>query len=175
MSEKCDHRSVGVIIRNGQGEMLLIERAKEPWGWAAVSGHVDNDVDEQGKALWEVAVRREVKEEVGLELKGLKLVASGVRGNACRRAGGEWHEWSIFVAESDGEVRSEQSEVKRYKWMDEEAVKALAERTERWKAGKVSEKEWKEDPGLEGVWQQWFEELGVIGLEREINREVGNG
>jgi len=54
-------------IINYQGKILLIERKNYPYGWALVGGFV-----EYGETT-EKAIKREVKEEVGLRLKNLKL------------------------------------------------------------------------------------------------------
>src|SRR5450759_3819219 len=101
MTQKCDNRSVGVIIRNPQGHILLIERARHPFGWAPPSGHVDQDVDQELVPLWSKAAKREVKEEVGISLKAIQNLGQGRLGNKCRREGGDWHYWVIFEAQTD--------------------------------------------------------------------------
>ena len=146
MVKDCDHRSVGVVIRNQQGRVLLIERGREPWGWACVSGHVDEDADKEG-VHWDAAARREVQEEVGLKLKHVWEVAQGRKKNVCRRNGGDWHYWVIFEAESDGEITIEPSEVKRYVWADSVTLQVLNERTKAWLSGQISMSEWRENPG----------------------------
>uniref|UniRef100_A0A7V3ZUB4 NUDIX hydrolase n=1 Tax=candidate division WOR-3 bacterium TaxID=2052148 RepID=A0A7V3ZUB4_UNCW3 len=54
-------------IINYKNKLLLIERKNYPFGWALVGGFV-----EYGETT-EQAIKREVKEEVGLRLKNLKL------------------------------------------------------------------------------------------------------
>lgn len=49
------------------GGFVVIERSNPPYGWALPGGFVD-----RGESL-ETAVRREMKEETGLKLSGLKL------------------------------------------------------------------------------------------------------
>ena len=173
MARACDHLSVGVVIGNQAGEILLIERARLPWGWACVSGHVDEDVNEAGQPLWSVAARREVQEEVGLELGEMREVGHGVKANSCRREDGQWHEWAVFEATSTGEVSIEQSEVKRWMWANEEQIHSLALRTREWEKGLIGEQDWREKPGLEPVWQQWFEEMGIGGAAVSLNALVG--
>lgn len=57
--------TVDCIILNREGEVLLIERKNPPHGWALPGGFVD-----YGESL-EDAVRREIKEETGLELQSV--------------------------------------------------------------------------------------------------------
>jgi mutator protein MutT len=52
--------TVDAVVRNEAGEVLLIERAHEPPGWALPGGFVDS-----GETL-EQAVARELEEETGL-------------------------------------------------------------------------------------------------------------
>jgi 8-oxo-dGTP diphosphatase len=74
MEEKCPscgyliprHRNpvptVDIIIEFGNQGLVLIERAKAPWGWALPGGFVD-----YGESL-EDAARREAREETSLEV-----------------------------------------------------------------------------------------------------------
>lgn len=67
MSKLCDNKSVGMIVwRNDK--LLLIERKKPPFGFAPPAGHVDDDKS------FEVAAKRELKEEVGLDTDNLELL-----------------------------------------------------------------------------------------------------
>ncbi|MBN8827937.1 MAG: NUDIX hydrolase [Sphingobacteriia bacterium] len=57
------------VCKNKQPKgIVLIERGKEPWGYALPGGKV-----EYGETV-EHAIRREMKEEVNLELYNLKLI-----------------------------------------------------------------------------------------------------
>jgi nucleoside triphosphatase len=60
--------TVGALILNGRGEMLLVKSPK--WGdrFTVAGGHV-----EVGETL-EAALKREIMEEVGLEIEGLRLL-----------------------------------------------------------------------------------------------------
>jgi 8-oxo-dGTP pyrophosphatase MutT (NUDIX family) len=148
-------------VRNPKGEILLIERARPPWGWAPIAGHVDEEVSKMGEPLWEAAARREVQEEVGITLKGMRRVREGRKENKCRREGGDWHDWVIFEAESTELVSVKEDEVKGYKWASKEEIQKLAERTEEWLDGEITDQDWRENPGLELVWKGWLEDLGI--------------
>lgn len=137
--------------------LLLIERGREPWGFAPPAGHVDGD------ASFEEAARRELREEVGLEARKLELVASGTKQNPCRRAGGSWHFWKIYRVDANGEVRSSPDEVKKFQWCSPQQVCELAKKTTLYREGRISEIEWRDRPGLEPVWADWLGELGVVG------------
>jgi 8-oxo-dGTP diphosphatase len=58
--------TVDVIIETADGRIVLIERHNPPHGWALPGGFVD-----YGESL-EVAARREVREETGVNLTGLR-------------------------------------------------------------------------------------------------------
>jgi len=60
--------TVGALILNGRGEMLLVRSMK--WGdrLTVAGGHV-----ELGETL-EAALKREIREEVGLEIRDLRLL-----------------------------------------------------------------------------------------------------
>jgi len=72
LQTKSDQRypepTVGALILNGRGEMLLVKSVK--WGnrFTVAGGHV-----EVGETL-RAALKREIKEEVGLEIKDIRLL-----------------------------------------------------------------------------------------------------
>ncbi len=153
--KKCDHTSVGVFVWNTE-KLLLIERANMPYGFAIPAGHVDGD------SSFEEAARRELKEEVGLEVKDLKLVAEGRKENPCRREGGAWHYWKLYNAEIGGEVHRSKEETKQAMWADKKELRGLAEKTKKYIEGAISENKWQKSPGLEPVMYEWFKELKII-------------
>ncbi len=130
------HRSVGVIIKNKKGEILMIERVKLPFGWACPAGHIDDDEKP------EEALKREVKEEVGLEIKNIKLlIYEFVDWNKCSQ-GTVGHDWYVFEALFDkGSLVLERKEVKNFQWINQNELKNLQ---------------------LEEVWKMWFERLEYL-------------
>jgi len=151
----CDNKSVGMIIRQGD-EILLIERKKPPFGFAPPAGHVDN------KGSFDNAVKEEVEEEVGLTSREIKLIAEGRKENPCRREGGTWHYWKIYQVETDGDIRRSEDETKQAGWFSVDQISSLAQKTQKYLAGKIPEEEWEQSPGLEPVWLEWFKELGIL-------------
>lgn len=151
----CDNKSVGMIIRKGT-DILLIERRKPPFGFAPPAGHVDN------KGSFENAAKEEVQEEVGLEVTNLKLITEGRRENVCRRPGGTWHYWKLYETEVQGDLKLSQDETKKAGWYTKDEIREMAEKTEKYTEGEISEDEWKSSPGLERNFYRWIKELKVI-------------
>jgi len=114
----CNHQSVGVIIKKNE-RMLLIDRKKFPCYWASVAGHIEDN------ELPNVAAKREVKEEVGLRIRGLVPLLTHKRfNNPCRR-GGSFHYWWVYLADCSGKIRIKKDEVKRYGWFTKEEIREM--------------------------------------------------
>lgn len=137
-------------------KLLLIERKKPPFGFAAPAGHVD----EHG--TFEDAAKQELLEEVGLKTTELKLVLEEKRDNPCRREGGSWHYWKVYEAQAEGETKRSEDETKQAGWYNKEQIEELSKRTEAYESGEISEADWEQNPGLEPVWQYWLKKLGVV-------------
>ncbi len=152
---QCDNTSVGVIVRKGD-RILLIERKKFPYGFAAPAGHVDDH------GSFEDAAREELFEEVGLEATNLKLLIEERKENRCRREGGDWHLWKVYEAEVVGELKESVDETKQVGWYAKEQLRILASKMQLYAEGKISEDEWQKHPGLEAVWLEFFKELGIL-------------
>lgn len=158
-TKRCNHTSVGIIVRDGS-RLLLIERKKEPPGFAAIAGHV-----ESGESFVDAGFR-ELTEEVGLEAMSLRLVLHQTFQNQCRRVDGTWHEWRVYIAVvSTTQVTASDDETKSYRWVNVgPELNRLAERTERYRHGDISDHRWRAQPGLEPVWYDIFRELGIISV-----------
>lgn len=155
MPKICDHTSVGMLVWE-KGKLLLIERKKFPFGFAPPAGHVDGDTS------YEESAARELEEEVGLKSVNLELLIEGRKENHCRREDGNWHYWKIYKAEAGGEIQRSLDETKQVGWLSIDEIKLLSQRTEKYLAGDISEKEWQDNPGIEIVWYEWLKELKII-------------
>ena len=155
MTKICDHTSVGILVWKNDN-LLLIERAKFPFGFAVPAGHVDGD------SSYEESAKRELHEEVGFGTKELKLVAEGRKENPCRRQDGTWHHWEIYQATAIGDINRSKDETKRADWYSKDQIKELGNRTEKYNNKEISEEEWTKSPGLEPVMYEWFKELKIL-------------
>ena len=128
------HYSVGAVIKK-DGKFLLIDRKKPPQGFAGLAGHVDEKEEE------EKAIVREVKEESGLAVRKLKLLAKEeIPWNTCSK-GITVHYWFLYECEAEGKVRLNKKEAKLIGWFSAEDIRRLR---------------------LEPVWAYWFRKLGII-------------
>ncbi|MDP2655151.1 MAG: NUDIX hydrolase [bacterium] len=155
MTKICDHTSVGMLVWKDE-KLLLIERAKFPFGFAIPAGHVDDD------STYEKSAQRELQEEVGLETAELKLIAEGRRENPCRREDGSWHYWKIYQVSTIGNIDRSKEETKQAGWYTKDQIKELGNKTEKYNNKDISEEEWAKSPGLEPVMYEWFKELKII-------------
>lgn len=155
MSKICDHTSVGMIVWKDD-KILLIERMKYPFGFACPAGHVDGD------ASYEESAKRELQEEVGLEVINLELLFEGRKENPCRRENGSWHYWKIYKVKAEGEAKRSLDETKKMFWASKDELKKISERTEKYLQKEISEEDWEKSPGLEPIWCEWFKQLNLI-------------
>ena len=139
----CDHTSVGILVwRNNK--LLLISRKKHPLGLAPPAGHVDN------RPSFEAAARAELSEETGLKATKLIEIASEKKNNPCRRSGGAWHFWRVYVAATSGTLTPSQHETLGAGWYTESEIRHMIE------FGIF------DGAPLEAVWQDWFREIDVL-------------
>ncbi len=113
------HKSVGIMIVNKEGKVLVIERAKFPPGYSLPAGHIDNGENPA------TAVKREAYEEVGLTIHKPQLVLeTAIHGDSCRR-GCDDHMWQLFVAAMpvSQTVQYEENEARAAVWMNVDELK----------------------------------------------------
>jgi len=154
----CDATSVGVLITDPDGRILLFERVKPPYGLAPVAGHID---EHGGAAQAAVA---EVAEEVGLEVTSLRWVSDGWVRNHCRRSphpGQAGHHWTVYRADWTGQVRLGADEARRPRWVDHTELQALVARTVAYAHGDIDDTAWGAEPGLEPVWVSLLPGIGL--------------
>ena len=96
--------SVGVVITDTDGKVLLLEHVWRPAsGWGIPGGFMNHG--EQP----EEAIRREIREETGLELKNLKML----RVRTIKR-----HIEILFRAEADGQAAVKSPEIRSLGWFE---------------------------------------------------------
>jgi len=104
VTQKKFTASVAVIITNRDGKVLLLEHILRPAsGWGIPGGFLN-----QGEQP-EVAARRELREETGIELENLKMV----RVRTLNR-----HIEMLFRAESNDAARVLSREIKSLDWFE---------------------------------------------------------
>ncbi|MEX0918049.1 MAG: NUDIX hydrolase [Candidatus Paceibacterota bacterium] len=152
---RCDNTSVGILVFQDE-KLLLIDRKKPPFGFAAPAGHVDDhgDPDDPEEKRYEQAALDELQEETGLIANELVPWAEGRMENPCRRPGGSWHHWRIYIATNvTGTLRPSKDETKGHFWCSREQMRYLLRGNPLPIDGR--------EVILEPVWKDWF-------LEREV-------
>ncbi len=97
----CPFDSVGLLVENKKGQILVLERKKFPPGLAFPAGHLDIVAGQ--KETFEAAAHRELREETGLTAKKLRLLLEKTFPNPCSK-GFDGHHWQVFIVEEwDGE------------------------------------------------------------------------
>ncbi|MBD3311925.1 NUDIX domain-containing protein [archaeon] len=116
-SKGLAHVSVGAVIKDGD-KVLLINRRKYPFAYTIPAGHLEEEEPEK-------AVRREVEEETGLEIKDFKLVGHYAPFYDPCRGGADYHEWYLFGAEHPGGDLRMDSEGKDIGFYSPEEIKSF--------------------------------------------------
>lgn len=155
MVSRCDNKSVGLILQNEANEYLLINRAKFPYGWAAIAGHIDKHGSPEQAAI------TEAREEVGaiISIESLKKVIDNRRiNNICRRPGGDHHDWTVFIAEvAATQLALNIDEVRGAGWFSGPELQQLADQTpQNASPAKPS------GLTLENIWRHFLTELDII-------------
>lgn len=98
------------MIRNEKGEILLLEHYIRPLSaWGLPGGFLERgEQPEEG-------IRREIREETGLELDDLRMVEARTIGS---------HLEMVFAAKASGTVRLDTSEIKDFGWFRPDKVPA---------------------------------------------------
>lgn len=173
MAKICDNTSVGILVRN-DGKLLMIERKQYNFGFALPAGHQDGDDPI-------ACARKELGEEVGLNMEEGVIRLEMTLQNPCKREKGSHHNWSIVEATKwSGDVNIEQpdDEAKSYLWADKELililVKKLRDFTEQLGIELTEENipeivretnrgsVWAANPGLEPPMYFLFRKLGIF-------------
>jgi 8-oxo-dGTP pyrophosphatase MutT (NUDIX family) len=159
--KRCDNKSVGIIIRNSEGSIVLLKRARFPFGYAPVAGHVDDHGSVEQAAVDETI------EEVGLTITTEDLQPTAIAetrfNNRCRRQGGTFHDWWVFIVDHfSGSITPSEEETKGADWYTMDKVRQLVDRTELYRTQKIDEAEWEANPGLEEIWVDMLQQLGLI-------------
>lgn len=106
----------GAIIER-KGKILLIKRNTEPYRnyWCLPGGHI-----EWGEKA-EKTIRREVKEETGLDFKPKFFQYQNEIIPEIN-----WHSLALsFIGKTKGKIKLDESEVKECKWFSKEEIKNL--------------------------------------------------
>jgi isopentenyl-diphosphate Delta-isomerase len=132
------HRAFSIFLFNGKGETLVTQRAKSkntwPGVWSnSVCGHPFPGENRRR------AIRRRVKEELGVEIEGLMKVAP-YRYRFERNGVVENEICPVYVGKVVGEVKRNPREVEDFEWMS-------------WKEFKDELKRDKHD-----AWSEWSKE-----------------
>lgn len=102
LTQKTFTVSVGAIVTNGEGKVLLLDHVLRPAsGWGIPGGFINHG--EQP----EEAVKREICEEIDLEIENVRLI----RAHTYRR-----HVEILFRAEASGEGKVQSFEIRQVKW-----------------------------------------------------------
>jgi len=127
------HISVGIIIKDDSGKILMIDRKVYPYGWGCPAGHADKEETP------EMAIKREAKEEVGLKIKDVKLLYEEyIPWNECVK-GERGHYWYVYTAlDWKGKEIRNKREVKDLQWIPLHQIKNL---------------------NLEPIWKYWLEKF----------------
>lgn len=132
MSNPCPRKSVGAVIKNGQGDYLCLYRLKFPKGLAFVAGHLD--YTNQPKGVLELpflGLKREVFEESGLTVIEARLVLQQTFSNPCS-GGFDGHEWFVYeVTDYRGTHQLQEPDKHAWvRWLNREAIQEFIQRND---------------------------------------------
>lgn len=148
----CCGTSVGALIHDEDGRLLMIERAWHPVGIAPVAGHVRDAHTDPVSALVE-----ETAEEVGLVATGHRMLVRDLwLPNLCASPPAviPGHLWDLAEVDAAGELSPDPTETRGAAFYTADEQAELARRTLAYAYGDISETEYTADPGLEAVWME---------------------
>lgn len=118
MSQRFPEPTVGALILNGKGKILLVKSPK--WKhekWTVPGGHI-----EVGESAMQ-AIVREVKEETGLDVKPIKLLMIQEAVFSEEYYKPMHYIFMDFLCESSSdEVKLDKRELNEYKWFDSREI-----------------------------------------------------
>lgn len=138
-----------------------------------MAGHCDSDEPE-------MAARRELREEAGIEAVDMKLILHAAAfPNPCKREGGTHHDWWVFEATIWRGEMNAGSDAAEAMWLSLRGILGLIERmfsinnqyglidqlVENTRQ-LVESSEWQEQPGLEPVWSAHVAAMIMRGIIR---------
>lgn len=152
---ECDGASVGVLIRDDGGQVLVGTRS-DGAGIAPIAGHVFD-----AHTSYEDAAVAEAAEEAGMTVVpgSLEFTVGGYRANRCAHGdgpNGPGHVWRIYTARATGTPHSADGEMLDLHWATRGELAVLIARTAARAHGRVTDAEWRAEPGLEPVWCRWL-------------------
>ncbi len=152
----CDHTSVGALIRNEEGHLLLFQRATDPFCIAGPAGHCDGDA-------YPDALMREVREEVGLSVVGYRQAHTFTFYGGCRRLTTEpaHHAWVFYEVQTQGVLQPSPREVlaDTPRYYSGQEVLALMEYTFHFHMCALTPQDtYAQVPGLDLPWYRLFHE-----------------
>ena len=153
------HYSVGAIIKNREGKILLVDRKNPPLGLTCLAGHIDDNGEKPDDA-----VRREILEESGFGihnsrlLENLTLVEILILDNNRCKHGIDTHSWTLYTCECNGTPRKEEDGAHSINWYSQAEVQQFSDE------GK-----------LEPVWEFWFKRYGIVTGVKKIEPSKKNG
>jgi 8-oxo-dGTP diphosphatase len=112
------HRSVAAVIKK-DGKILMLDRVNFPFGWACPAGHIEEGENPES------AMIREVKEEVGIDVKKYNLILHEfIDWNECKR-GVKGHAFFVYeILDWSGEIKGN-FESKGLKWIGKNEIENI--------------------------------------------------
>lgn len=116
------HLAFSCHLLDEEGRMLVTRRALGKAAWPGVWSNACCGHPGPGEAM-EAAVRRRVREELGVDVHGLELVLPDFAYRAVDASGIVEHErCPVFIGRIDGQLRPDAREVAEWRWVEPEPL-----------------------------------------------------